>query len=715
MNSFKHALDPALSVLYAPQYKDNVDAKEGRWLFYRLNQSSNDPDIMPRAYNFVTQGLKDAKQVYSSLIIQDYSVEKRASLKPSMIDSLPEPFLTQKNLFECIKQTAAIQLTQPCWLQTISQVSCCQTLTAVQLMSIYLQLTQKGKEGSDLRTSYNALLLMTEGKIPTLHHQGYSQQAEIIAEMFDFSTTQLALARFPRVLFPEILGFTLAYCQMPTLIEICFPDHQLSSTFFKQRHQILERQLMPLVECIADYLDLFPRQQQTLWHRIQSGFWLYQLHVQRCRDQFNNRLNQLLSPHQAVAKLFQQKAVAAMGHHHKISLQGVPLEQWFAGMPENSQAFLHALKRSDYVDSEKPLDSPLLKLFAFKGPMFGVFDKAELLVLQNWLTDEVSDKAISSTDKTEKIVTPVCSQPYYQPQRNYAKLTTRELYYYLVNADLFPSVLPMAQAKAEKCLQLSALFNPLPFKHYSDQQFDAYIENIYQTEVSAYQPLQGAPKISKAAYVWGIEQIAPMILIDGCWLQNCLTLQNISPEVYEILFGIYCDEIGNGQLPQNHPYIFQQLLDSLSIRMPPVDSAEFIKHPGFINSAFDLPVYMLALSCFSTVFLPELLGLNMAIELSGLGKNYLHLVDEWNYWGIDSTIANIHISIDNYASGHTFLAKKAIQLYMDDVLKSTGNAKMLDRHWRRIYSGYASLGFVGGRFKRSLPIYYLIDKFSYKK
>jgi hypothetical protein len=142
-----------------------------------------------------------------------------------------------------------------------------------------------------------------------------------------------------------------------------------------------------------------------------------------------------------------------------------------------------------------------------------------------------------------------------------------------------------------------------------------------------------------------------------------------------------------------------------------VHSAAFVEHPGFINSAFDLPVYMLALSSFSVAFLPELLGLNMAIELSGLGKGYMRLVDEWNYWGIDSTIAKIHISIDNYASGHTFLAKKAIQLYMDEVLQSVGDRAILDKHWRRIYTGYASLRFVGARFKLGLPVGYLNYKY----
>jgi len=706
MNKPQHAFDPDLLRHYTRSSSD-IPLVEGRWLFYQLNQSIIDKNILSSAYCFVNQGLKEVEQVYSSIRIQDYSIENLRSLKVSNIPALSESLLSTDNLHKCIEQSASIPLTQPSWLQNISQVCCSQTKTAVQLFAIYLQLTQKGKYCS----LYESLLLAEGFKIPVLYSYSYSQQFELMPEVFDFSAIQLALRQFPRVFFAEILGFTLAYIQMPVLIEVCFPKHQLPASLFEQRKQILQAQLIPLTECINDYLRLFPQQQQALWQKVQQGFWLYQLPMQRCRNQFNQVLAIQLSPQQAVTKLFQQKVSSAFGHHHKIYLQNISLEQWLAGMPENSEKFLDALKQSNYVDRKNPLNSRLLTLFDVKGPMFGVFNQAERLVIQNWLIDNRKNQFIAGTVKVtaSRIIQ---QRPYdkQEQKRGYQKLTTRELYYYFVNADLFPDVHPVAQEKVEKRLKYCTLFNPLPFKHYSHQQFDAYIAGIYQTEVSAYHALQGKPKISRAAYIWGIEQIAPMILIDGCWLQNSQILQHTNPEISEILFSIYCDEIGNGQLQHNHCYIFQELLDSLSIDVPPVYCTAFIKHSKFINSAFDLPSYMLALSLHSERFLPELLGLNMAIELSGLGKSYMQLIDDWNYWGIDSTIANIHISIDNFVSGHTFLAKKAIQLYLDNILKQSGDTKVRDRHWRRIYTGYASLRFVGERFKLGLPVHYMMHK-----
>lgn len=719
MNTFEHAFDPLLTEMFSQRITGKSVSRvkntaEGRCLFYQLNLSGKQEEIIYRAFDFVYQNIKAVEHLYPPNIKKDFDLEELTYSKDLTIVPLSEQLLTQKNQMECINQCSSILLTQPCWLQNISQISCSQNSTAVKLISIYLNITRTEQDIPGLLESYRALLLASGFKSPTLYSYCYSQQPRLISEVFDFASIQLCLAQFPRVFLAEILGFTLAYFQIPTLIEVCFPNHQLSSHFIQLRHKRVEKQLAPLLDCIKNYLNLFTSHKQLIWKRIQNGFYLYFSQMQHCRDQLNNYFAKTISPQQAVSMLIQQKLTAAIGHHQKIQLQDISLDEWFAGMPENNLAFLQALKKSDYVDCEKPENSSLLKLFAFKGPMFGVLDESERVILKNWLMDETNEAPLNLTNVPEIPTATMPTSNSVRPAKKYTKLTNRKLYYYLLNADLFPDVLSTAKRKVHKLLRLCALFNPPPFKHYTHEQFDAYIKDIYQRENQAYRPLLGKPKISREAYIWGLEQIAPMILIDGCWLQNSLDVQNFNSDICEILFSIYSDEIGNGRLEQNHPHIFQQLLDSLSIEVPPAHSAEFVDHPGFINSAFDLPVFMLSLSHFTVEFLPELLGLNMAIELSGLGKGYKSLVDEWNYWGIDPTIANIHLSIDNYASGHTFLAKKAIQLYMDEALKSAGNSAILDMHWRRINSGYASLQFVGSRFKSGLPVLYLIHKFKSK-
>lgn len=717
MKKSKHAFNPALADLYTRQIAtpccsfDKV-AIDTRQLFYQLNQCVNHQQVMSDAYIFVSAYLN--KAALANQTLPEVSV---ATLHAPKIAPLPQSLQTQDNFCWLTKQLATIQLTQPCWLENIAQICCSQTGIAITLMSIYRQLVGAGQKTVKLSQLYRALLLSSGHELPILYRYDDCQQVELITETFDFACIQLALARFPRVLFAELLGFTLAYCQMPAMLEICCPDQPEGAAFYALGKQQTRQQLPALSACISTYLDLFPRQKQRLWQRIHNGFWLYHRHMQIYRDSLQQSLQSVLSAPQAFIQLLQHKAPSAIGHHQKIYLQGKTLDTWFAALPENSPEFLQALIQSDYVNKQNPPASPLLQLFDFKGPMFGVLDQHELAIIKNWISFSLNKTAECQYTKPLKAATSDSRQTTVikQTQKHGAKLSPREMYYYLLNADLFPHILAIAQKKVRRSIQASVWFNPLPFKHYSHQRLDRYIATIYQQEMNAYQPLQGQPKISRAAYIWALEQIAPLILIDGCWLQNSLAVQHSHAQISAILFNIYSDEIGNGILEQNHAYIFRQLLASLSISLPPVHSRSFIRHRGFINSAFDLPVYLLSLSSFSTVFLPELLGLNMAIELSGLGKGYMRLVDDWHYWGIDPSIANLHIAIDNIASGHTFQAKKAIKLYMDEVLNHATDERVLDQHWRRIYSGYASLRFIGRRFKLSLPIGYLYHKFSTKK
>ena len=712
MIKLNQLFDPLLSQQYAALFNSSeLPVLDARQLFYLLNQPVKKQTLLYSAYQFIQLQMQQLED--EDIALCDWDELNVSDLKDTLILPLDESLQTPDYFADCVRQSAAIHLTEPCWLEAISQVSSGQHTCAVQIMSVYLKIAASEQGHTDFRKAYRSLLLLTSGEIPSLYTAGYSQQLTICNEVFDMAALQLAFAQFPRVLFPEILGFTLAYCQTSSLIEICFTQFRSETTLLNHK-----KQLPAIQQCINDYLALFPQQQKNIVLRIKNGFALYRSKIRLCRDQFNITYANRLPPELAIVEIFQQKIKAALGHHQRVMLKGINLDQWFAGFPENSEQFMEALKQSDFIDQKNPENSRLLKLFDYKGPMFGVLNNAELEVMKQWLSNGTSQSfvkkpiAVNYLNFQHTSVTAMLSQTEINASRQkYAKLSHRAFYYYLINADVYADCLPVAKSKVEMCLRVCGFFNRAPFKHYSHQQLDDYIEQRYQAEMAKYQPLQGQPKISKTAYQWGLEQVAPMILIDGCWLQNSLSLQNSYPEISSILYAIYGDEMGNGQREQNHPYIFQKLLESLSIKLPAVYTKAFVEHKGFINSAFDLPVYMLSLSHHTVEFLPELLGLNMAIELSGLGHSYMNLVDEWKYWQIDPTIAEIHISIDNYASGHTYLAKKAVKLYMDTVMQTSQDPIIIDRQWRRIYNGFASLTFVGGRFKLSLPVFYMLNKF----
>jgi hypothetical protein len=236
---------------------------------------------------------------------------------------------------------------------------------------------------------------------------------------------------------------------------------------------------------------------------------------------------------------------------------------------------------------------------------------------------------------------------------------------------------------------------------FSHQSFIQQIKTIYQAEADQQKAFTPPPKLSRKAYLWGIEQFAPVLLVDGSWLQNVAIAGNHQHSISRYLMRIYADEIGDGRSDWNHANVYRQLLESTNIQLPEFTSEQFSQHQGFVDSVFDLPVFFLAISQFPSSFEAEIIGLNMAIELSGLGATYSRLVDELNYWEIDSRIVSLHLSIDNLATGHAALAQDAVIIYLDQILNTSGYAEM-QKHWQRIWSGYLALQVVPAKFRRAL-------------
>jgi hypothetical protein len=729
LNDFNLALEPALKPIFSKSaYVAARDFNNSRDLFYALIHISENYAALPCAYLYLQRHLQSAHQEFAASFNTKYSVASLATLTkhtlPAHLYSLPESALS-----DCLVQYAPIYFTEQSWLATIPQTVSNQTPFAIDLMAMYLRLTHDKQSIANSREIYHAHLLSSGIDLPAMHTIAFAKQPNVDNEAFDFAAIQLSLAQFPRAFFPEILGFTLSYCQGLSLLEQLFPDDDGTKlpSFLTARSDTRKQELPHITAVIKAYLAEFHQQTDALWQRIQTGFWLHRQQLAVCGQHISTRLHHALSPRQSVEKLLSSLTTHAIGHHGKIHLGSKTIDEWFKETPFKSTNFLATLLHSPYVDRVKPENSKLLKLFEFNGPMFGVLNESGKTILKDWLLSELNPalvqgkknkatnykvglKSISSNTSPKQAVKNDQEDNSDVTQDNYAKLGNKELYFYLVNNDLYPEVLPVAKHRVNRILAIAKMFNRLPFSRYSHHAFSNYIKSIYQHEVDTYKPLSKKPRLSKNAYVWGIEQFAPTILTDGSWLQAIHQLDYFpNHAIGAVLHKIYGDEIGNGILAQNHPRIYQELLNSLGIVLPPIYSKEFIHHPGFIVSAFDVPVYLMAISKFPSAFLPELLGLNMAIEISGLGKIYLRLSEELKFWGINSAIVDVHTSIDNLSSGHSALAMNAIQAYLDGIFASFGE-QILQDHWRRIYSGYCSLQTASNRFKFSLIGQYFLKR-----
>jgi len=671
-----------------------------RQVFYRLMQGGD--QAMPLAYHWLLQQFNHAEKAYQHQFIS-YLPEARASLQltaDSLVWTLPELALLQ--------QAAPVLLTEAEWLAAASKAATNDHLIAARLLTVYLQLT----DGLDYRQSIVGLLQANGLTYPPVSSWAFATQVDIADGVFALASAYSALTYCPRFFLPELLGFSLAWCQAQGIVGFTVEDAPINKVIALRQSRLVA-QHAALVIIMGDYLQIYPQHTALLWQRLQTGFWCYQHLLGCCQKDLQDKLALVTTLADKVGKLFADKAVAACGHHRALLLDGRALNDWFAQSPFDSLGFMQALLNSPYIDPINPKQSRLLELFGFAGPMFGVLSAQEVKLLENWLGTGGQLPLAAQPEVSAAVQPPPTNNLFNAPMQRCSGISNRQLFYYLVNADMYPDVVSiLAKNKVKAVLRMAGLGQAMPFQHYSPSRLQAHFNALYQREIQSYQAFSGSPKLSKQAYLWGIRQLAPTILVDGCWLQNYQQLNAAGyPMIAKVLGKIYQDELGSGKLDQNHPLIYRQLLESQAMALPPVHSTAFIGYQGFLASAFDLPAYLLAISQCPREFLPELLGLNMAIELSGLGKAYLGLADELAYWGIDPAIVNLHTTIDNFASGHAALAQQAIVLYLDAVAAGAGEAQM-QHHWRRVFIGYCSLQAASRWFKVALVGGYLLNRYA---
>ncbi|MGH8555727.1 MAG: iron-containing redox enzyme family protein [Gammaproteobacteria bacterium] len=442
------------------------------------------------------------------------------------------------------------------------------------------------------------------------------------------------------------------------------------------------------------------------------------------------------SPRQRAAEIIARKLPYARGHHRDKLLGGRRIEEW-CEYPD-IEGLLNALAESPYVNSAAPESSRLISdLVSARGPMFRVFTEEEIGIVVEWIRTlgstgdpvplgniepQAGDGRGDATGPWPGTGVGEPESASASPAQNAKspRLDKRLLYYHLVNVERYPESSRPAKHYVERCLVrarramwLSRLYPELRSFEYSRAAFEHRIEVSYRQAVDAYRPFIPPPRLSREEYLWLFVQLAPLILVDGCWLRNVGCLYARHPGIAAGLVKIYADEVGGGDPDASHAAIFRELLRSEGIDLPDVSSDEFVRYGKFTSSVFDLPAYLLSISQYPRTFLPELLGLNLAIELSGLGAFYMQLVDELSYWRIDARIISVHIASDNLASGHAALAKAAIVAYLD-VLGAGYGEREVQRHWRRVWRGYVSLRVVAAKTCFDLLIRF-VSRFGLKR
>lgn len=696
--------------------------RNDRELFYQLLNPERFVDFVPLARDRIRSELSkcEALKLDTSGLFQD----------PVCVDNrIGSTNVTFRDLdfSDCrtlIGQFAPTALLGQCWLRRYWQAANCHTEVAAALFRVYQASLNPNGRRSDVG-AYGILMEKVGIDLPPAASHAFCEHDQLSEPAFHHALLGLCLARCGTDFPGELIGFTLADVFGLSGIFAESLVAQFKALAIADAYQACRIRARPkAMPAVSEALRATFRVCPDIEHgkaRIEAGFRLY---VAADRQFWSSVLASLRikpSPADRVLALFRKKARFGRGFHKTTRVGELSLDDWFAGGFEDGSAFLDALAHSAWFDVENPDQSSFFtRVTAPGGSMAGVFTASELETIRNWLkARNTAGAGVAPAEACGSIREPESVRP-----RRFSGTETplrtsgpgiRELFFRLVNVHQFPQLLPAARNHVAKCLGFTKLalllttraeLKCFPFSHAA---FENRIESIYRRQIDAYRPLHGTPRLGREVWAWIIMQFAPTVLVDGCWLQNMNDPGIENCPLSDSLWKIYADEIGHGDSRSNHPLIYRHLLKSLSFDLPAIDDAAFVNHKNFIAGSFDIPVYLLAISQFPCTFLPELIGINLAIELSGLGGSYLRLAETLDYWGIDSMIVRVHQSADNMASGHAAIAKTAVGQYLDHVLSLNGE-RARENHWQRIWLGFVSMRIVPLRFLGNLAWRYLTGR-----
>ncbi|CAM3461033.1 iron-containing redox enzyme family protein [Paracidovorax anthurii] len=404
--------------------------------------------------------------------------------------------------------------------------------------------------------------------------------------------------------------------------------------------------------------------------------------------------------HQSMARLVQCKSREAAVYHQTRPLGGCPLSQRFQQAQANPFPLVEDLAQSRFVRPGQPARSPLVTgLVSPRGPMFGIFPQHELDLLREWVSN-LPAAAISGTAdsplvrSTQRGPAPPCPVgPDRPPQA--LRLHLREAYFLLQGRAMEPALREWAVACVRERLH-QATRSPRPGERdlpaaWQPGTLRPWLLDQHDLHGRAYeQSSSKAVTVTREDVIESTLQLAPLILIDGAWLQGFTDTALACSETGAPLFATYWDELGNGQVALNHPRIYRDLLASMDVRLAPTGSWEFATDPRLAEASFELPVYWLCLGKLPAMFLPEILGMNLAMELSGVGDGYRDARRFLAAHGFSTQFVDLHNTIDNVATGHSAWAAEAIEHHMRNAMH-TGDSAWIAAQWQRVRAGYASL------------------------
>ncbi|MEU5438478.1 iron-containing redox enzyme family protein [Streptomyces sp. NPDC020719] len=640
----------------------------------------------------------------------------------------------QETVRRVLRNCAPLALSAGAWLQWIASPGNSETEPVLRVLSLYASDVGAGRPLADRGSTYRALL-RGHGIVEELPGVQLASSEHIEGFSFRLPALLLAMSRRPDAFLPEILGADLCLRTVGLLPALAAAlgaggsggvDPDALDMGGPRPGTAANGRELSLAATRAYLTDRHalegPSGGEAATRRLLGGFRWALRDIRAWSERLHGEAALSRHPDYGVWRLIHARARQAAVYHSRFKLAGRPLSEWFADVDAGPRPFLTALAKSPLVRPGKPERSPLLgRLIGPKGPMFRIFTDEEIATLHRWialLPEEGSvlhplpgtesaphrelHRAQESWHTQGSDLAGGTTRASIVPPPSPRALTTaaaRAAYRALLGREDTAELRGFAHAYATRWLARSRYAmdrapEKLPPRWDPENGLREWLARAHDRHADSFQRGE-AVLPSRAELIDSTLQLAPLIMIDGGWLQGFTDYQHASSRSGHFLFRTYWDELGNGELELNHPRIYRALLRDMGIDLPPTASREFSDWPGFRDEAFAMPAFWLSVSRFPETFMPEILGLNLAMELSGVGGSYRDARVALRHHGFSTQFVDLHNTIDNVATGHSAWAADAIDAYLADLPGVLGPGQQ-DTVWARIRVGYRSLNPPGG-------------------
>ncbi|MEV8115957.1 iron-containing redox enzyme family protein [Streptomyces xiamenensis] len=601
-------------------------------------------------------------------------------------------------------QRAPVTLLAGCWLATVSQPATQPSVIVNRLFTHHLTLRGNGDTRRGL-THLRRRALENEGiHLPPIAAVDFLDKARARPLTALHGCFHLALARLPANFLPEVVGVHYAFHTLGT-------DDLLTATPPPLSEDELGRTL-------ATYLDLAgPDERRRLHHAVRLTLDLEREHLTLLTELASRQTGLTLEA--KVAEIISRHAPMAGTQHGSVRVGDRLMSDIFrsrshpreASAPPDLAAFLTDLRASPYLRPTGPGhgDCRLTDATKFGGPMFGILDERETATLRAWAARvqagerpviEIPPDTVGREQAERRATAIARSAPDDIVLAETEPRDHRELFHRLVNIENFPHTLPLAAERAERCFQDAEIlfvhgsggrYTDASWFDYSPQALYERAERIYWEKlIEPYRPLRDIPDRDEVLFRQSTFYLT--YLIDGAWLHRLARPGHDERDSDAMLFAIYADEMGNGDLRKNHITLTHRVLASAGIELPHIRDEAFMEQDELPDDLYGFAIQQLCMCLFPDRFYNEIIGYNLAIEMFGSGEMRLHEIQKLRHHGIDTCYEQAHLTIDNFSAGHAKQAADIIVSHLDGVRRLLGEAAVAGE-WRRVWRGYASFAY----------------------